>query len=70
MCWNSETQYPFAVEREEFIRHFYEFGRRTMKMMLFVVAIVVTVLGAAAQSKKEITGITAEQVRWFTPSYY
>ena len=41
-----------------------------MKMMLFVVAIVVTVLGAAAQSKKEITGITAEQVRWFTPSYY
>ena len=41
-----------------------------MKMMLFVVAILVTVLGAAAQSKKEITGITAEQVRWFTPSYY
>jgi quercetin dioxygenase-like cupin family protein len=41
-----------------------------MKMMLFVVAIAVTVLGAAAQSKKEITGITAEQVRWFTPPYY
>ena len=41
-----------------------------MKMMLFVAAILVTVLMAAAQSRKEITGITAEQVRWFTPPYY
>lgn len=41
-----------------------------MKMMLFVAAIVMTVLGAPSQSKKEIAGITAEQVRWFTPPYY
>ena len=47
-----------------------------MKMML-VRAIVITALGAtplavtwAYQSKKEIVGITAEQVRWFTPTYY
>jgi quercetin dioxygenase-like cupin family protein len=45
--------------------------------MLFGAAAVVIVLGAvtlamtwASQSKKEIVGITAEQVRWFTPSYY
>ena len=46
-----------------------------MKRMLFAVAAVV--LGAealamtwASQNKKEIVGITAEQVRWFTPPYY
>lgn len=46
-------------------------------MRLFSSVIVVTVLGAqmlamtwASQSKKEIDGITAEQVRWFTPPYY
>ena len=46
-----------------------------MKRMLFVVAAVV--LGAealamtwASQNKKEIVGITAEQIRWFTPPYY
>jgi len=48
-----------------------------MKMRPFSSVIVVTVLGAqmlamtwASQSKKEIDGITAEQVRWFTPPYY
>ena len=44
--------------------------------MLFAAAAAVIVLGAvtlatwASQSKKEIVGITAEQVRWFTPPYY
>ena len=45
--------------------------------MLFAAAAVVIVVGAvmlamtwASQSKKEIVGITAEQVRWFTPPYY
>src|SRR2546423_13672250 len=44
--------------------------------MLFGVAAVVIVPGAvtlatwASESKKEIVGITAEQVRWFTPPYY
>jgi quercetin dioxygenase-like cupin family protein len=44
-----------------------------MKILLFAVAIAVTILGPdvwASQSKKEIAGITAEQVRWFTPPYY
>jgi quercetin dioxygenase-like cupin family protein len=48
-----------------------------MKKMLFAAAAVVIVLGAvtltmtwAPQSKKEIVGITPEQVRWFTPPYY
>jgi quercetin dioxygenase-like cupin family protein len=43
--------------------------------MLFVVAAVVLGAGAlamtwASQNKKEIVGITAEQIRWFTPPYY
>ena len=44
-----------------------------MKLMFFGVTIVVTALGAitwAYQGKKEIVGISAEQVRWFTPPYY
>ena len=48
-----------------------------MKTMLFAVVPVMIVLGAvtlvmtqASQSKKEIVGLTAEQVRWFTPPYY
>jgi quercetin dioxygenase-like cupin family protein len=48
-----------------------------MRMTLFAVAVVVIVLEAAtlamtwaSQGKKEIIGITAEQVRWFTPPYY
>ena len=48
-----------------------------MKIMLFAVVPVLIVLGAvtlamtqASQSKKEIVGLTAEQVRWFTPPYY
>ena len=45
--------------------------------MLFAAGAVVIVLGTATlamnwafQRKKEIVGITAEQVRWFTPPYY
>ena len=48
-----------------------------MKMMLFAVVTVATVLGAvtlamtwASQRKKEIVGITTEQVRWSTPPFY
>jgi quercetin dioxygenase-like cupin family protein len=48
-----------------------------MKTMLFSAAALMVVLGAvtlamtrALQSKKEIVGITAEQVQWFTPPYY
>jgi len=43
---------------------------------LFAVAAVVIVLGVtlamtwSPQRKKEIVGITAEQVQWFTPPYY
>ena len=48
-----------------------------MKIMLFAVVPAVIVLGAvtlamtqASQTKKDIVGVTAEQVRWFTPPYY
>jgi quercetin dioxygenase-like cupin family protein len=46
-----------------------------MKTMLFASATAVVVLGAmtlamTAQKKREITGITVEQVRWSTPPYY
>jgi quercetin dioxygenase-like cupin family protein len=48
-----------------------------MKRALLAAAAVVIVLGAvtlattwANQNKKEIVGITTEQVRWFTPPYY
>ena len=48
-----------------------------MKMKLFAAATVVIILGAVTfamtwtpQRKKEIVGMTAEQVRWSTPPYY
>ncbi|HEY9500238.1 MAG TPA: cupin domain-containing protein [Pyrinomonadaceae bacterium] len=46
-----------------------------MKTMLFASATAVVVLGVmtlamTAQKKREITGITVEQVRWSTPPYY
>jgi quercetin dioxygenase-like cupin family protein len=47
-----------------------------MKMMLFAAAAVLIALGTAtlamtwASQKKEIVGITTEQLRWFTPPYY
>src|SRR6267142_4130435 len=48
-----------------------------MKRVLLAVAAVLIVLVAitsamtwADQNKKEIVGLTPEQVRWFTPSYY
>ena len=48
-----------------------------MRMMLFAAATAVIVLGAVtlamtstSQRKKEIVGITAEQVGWSTPPYY
>jgi quercetin dioxygenase-like cupin family protein len=48
-----------------------------MKRMLLAAAAAVIALAAvtlattwADQNKKEIVGLTPEQVRWFTPSYY
>ena len=48
-----------------------------MKKILLVAAAVVMLLGAvrtsvtwADRTKKEIVGMTPEQVRWFTPPYY
>jgi quercetin dioxygenase-like cupin family protein len=48
-----------------------------MKKVLLAAAAVVIVLAAvtlaktwAGQNNKEILGLTPEQVRWFTPSYY
>jgi len=46
-----------------------------MRTMLFASATAVVVLGVmtlamTAQKKREITGITVEQVRWSTPPYY
>ena len=48
-----------------------------MKRIFSAVAAVVTIIAAIAwatsfaeQSKKEIVGLTADQVRWFTPPYY
>src|SRR5438105_579288 len=48
-----------------------------MRKVFLVAAAVVTVLAAvtsvltwANRTKKEIVGLTPEQVRWFTPSYY
>ena len=48
-----------------------------MKKLLLAAAAAVIVLAAitlattrAEQNKKEIVGLTPEQVRWFTPSYY
>ena len=48
-----------------------------MRKVLLIAAAVVMVLAAvtsvltwANRTKKEIVGLTPEQVRWFTPSYY
>ena len=48
-----------------------------MSKIFSAIAILVAVTGTAArtinsaeQSKKEIVGLTADQVRWVTPSYY
>jgi quercetin dioxygenase-like cupin family protein len=48
-----------------------------MKRLLLVTAAAVIVVAAvmwatawAGQNKKEVVGITAERVRWFTPPYY
>jgi quercetin dioxygenase-like cupin family protein len=48
-----------------------------MKRVLLAVAVAMTVIAAvtstmtwARQGKKEVVGITPEQVRWFTPPYY
>jgi uncharacterized RmlC-like cupin family protein len=40
-----------------------------MKIILCTVAVVAILLGTS-QARKGITGITPEQVRWFTPPYY
>ena len=48
-----------------------------MKRILYAATAVATIVTALAwrtslaeRSKKEIVGLTADQVRWFTPSYY
>src|SRR5882724_2606267 len=48
-----------------------------MKRVLSAAAVVVTIVAAGAwatslaeRSKKEIVGLTADEVRWFTPPYY
>jgi uncharacterized RmlC-like cupin family protein len=48
-----------------------------MKKVLSAAAVAVTIVAAAAwetsfaeRSKKDIVGLTADQVRWFTPLYY
>jgi quercetin dioxygenase-like cupin family protein len=48
-----------------------------MQRVLSAAATVITIVAAIAsgpslaqQSKKEIVGLTADQVRWFTPPYY
>src|SRR5438094_3152829 len=54
------------------------FGRgEMMKRILSAAATVVTIVTAVAwatnlaeRSKKEIVGLTADEVRWFTPPYY
>jgi hypothetical protein len=55
-----------------------QFGRRNKMNKIFsAIAIVIAVAGAVAwttssaeQSKKGIVGLTPDDVRWFTPSYY
>jgi quercetin dioxygenase-like cupin family protein len=51
--------------------------RKLMKSVLLAAAILVTVVTAvpwatslAEQSKNQIVGLTADEVRWFTPPYY
>lgn len=48
-----------------------------MKRVLSAAAVAVTIVAAVAwatslpqRSKKEIVGLTADEVRWFTPPYY
>jgi quercetin dioxygenase-like cupin family protein len=48
-----------------------------MKTVLSAAAVVVTIVAAGAcatslaeRSKREIVGLTADEVRWFTPPYY
>jgi quercetin dioxygenase-like cupin family protein len=51
--------------------------RKMMKRVLSAASTVVTIVTAvtwatsmAERSKKEIVGLTADEVRWFTPPYY
>lgn len=37
---------------------------------MLVLAGVTSAMPSAGQGKKEVVGLTPEQVRWFTPSYY
>ena len=39
-------------------------------LWLTIVAAAVCAASLAEQNKKEIVGITADEVRWFTPAYY
>ena len=44
--------------------------RLVVVAVMMVLAAVVSALTWGHQSRKEIVGLTPEQVRWFTPSYY
>ena len=47
--------------------------QRVLSTAATVITIVVTIASGpslAQRSKKEIVGLTADEVRWFTPSYY
>jgi hypothetical protein len=51
--------------------------KKEMKRVLSTAATVVTLVAAVAwatslaeRSKKKIVGLTADEVRWFTPPYY
>jgi uncharacterized RmlC-like cupin family protein len=51
-------------------------GEKKMRRLLVLAAALVTIAAAViwatsvAGSKQEIVGLTADQVRWFTPPYY
>jgi quercetin dioxygenase-like cupin family protein len=38
--------------------------------VLMILVAVMSAMTSAGQNKKEVVGLTSEQVRWFTPAYY
>jgi len=40
------------------------------RALIMLAAIVAWATSLAERSKKEIVGLTADEVRWFTPPYY
>jgi quercetin dioxygenase-like cupin family protein len=73
----TRVAYPMANQRSKLRIKTVVEEENEMKRVLFpaaAVAIVVAVIASstslADQSKREIVGRTAEEVRWFTPPYY